>query len=235
MNLLTSRRLVWSALFLLIALNFFVGGMAYRYLGRIDASYTLLLNEGIPFLNNMQTATTQASRSYGLLVDLSEAGTPEEAAQLEADLVAVRAVSEQIFTSPLDEKAVPEELKAGYNEIRQMRKEGRGRVGAFLDLVHQRKLTEARAFLHHEIYPAHKAYLTKLDTFCDRYQDTFQALNRKLTDENARGRSLLFGLAAAPAVVLLALVVLAILGVVSVFALVVVPRFGSAHDNDPRN
>ena len=53
----------------LIGLNLAVGAAAYRYLGRIDADYSRLLGEGIPFLNSMQGATGLASRTYALKVD----------------------------------------------------------------------------------------------------------------------------------------------------------------------
>src|SRR5262245_20224275 len=100
----------------LIGLTLAVGAAAYRYLGRIDADYPRLLSEGIPFLNSMQGATGLASRSYALMVDREQATNPAEAAQIEAEMDRVRAQSDQIFASPLNERAIPPELKPAFEE-----------------------------------------------------------------------------------------------------------------------
>jgi hypothetical protein len=211
----------------MIVLNLVVGAMAYHYLGEVDANYTRLLNEGIPFLNSMQSVTAQASRSYTLLVDLSQAEKPEDIARLENDLKAVREVSGDIFASPLNAVAVPPKLKSAYQDLIATRKSGRDRTQHFLELVRAHQLTEARAFLHNDVYAGQKAYLAKLDRFCDDYQETFAALNRQLIDKNSASRSLLFGLAAIPAALLFAAIGLFVVGVSVLLIVALNPSFRS--------
>lgn len=206
-----------------IVLNLVVGVLAYRYLGEISATYTRLLNQGIPFLNNMQTVTAHASRSYGILIDLSEAQAPAEISHLEEELQSIRKASEEIFASPLNDQAIPEKLRPEFANILQLRKEGRARADHFLVLVHGGQSAKARTALRQEVYPLQKAYLTKLDRFCDAYQETFASLNQQLTAENNQSRSLLFGLAAFPAVLLTAVLGLALAGLIMVLAV----AFGS--------
>jgi hypothetical protein len=201
-----------------IVLNLAVGVLAYRYLGNIGATYTRLLGQGIPFLNNMQTVTAQVSRSYGVLIDLSETQTPEDVARLDAEFQSIRKVSAEIFASPLNDLAVPEKLKPEFAAIVEMRKDGKARTDHFLELVHRGQLPEARLVLHREIYPIQKAYLTKLDHFCDEYQATFAGLNQQLVSANNQSRSVLFGLAAFPAVLLAAIAALSLVGLIMVLA-----------------
>ena len=136
----------------LIGLNLAVGAAAYRYLGRIDADYSRLLGEGIPFLNSMQGATGLASRTYALKVDREQAATPAEAARIEAEMDHVRQMSDQIFASPLNERAVPAELKPAYEEIRKFREGGRDRRAQYLALLNAGKTAEASTYLRDDIY-----------------------------------------------------------------------------------
>lgn len=218
-------RLLWSAFILLITLNLVVGGLAYRYLGQIDENYSRLLDQGIPFLNSMQTATVQSSRAYAVLIDLTQAQTPAEVATLEAELPKIREVSDRIFGSPLNEKAVPAELKPVFNEIRALRDQNRARLEHFVDLIHAARMAEASLYLRTEIYPAQQTYLTKLDAFCDRYQESFATLNQKLTAENAQSRTFIVGLSAVPLAIALGMLALALLLVL--LLMVLLRRTGS--------
>jgi hypothetical protein len=211
----------------MIILNLAVGALAYHYLGEVDANYTRLLNEGIPFLNSMQSVTAQASRAYTVLVDLSQAEKPDDIARLEDDLKAVRKVSDDIFASERNAVAVPPKLKPAYEDLIAMRKSGRDRTQHFLELVRAHQLSEARVFLRNDVYAGQKAYLTKLDHFCDDYQETFAALNRQLIDQNSLSRSLLFGLAAVPAALLFAAIALLVAGVSVLLIVALRPSFRS--------
>lgn len=223
-------RLIWSVVALLITLNLVVGALAYRYLGRVDENYSKLLNEGIPFLNAMQTATAQASRGYAVLIDLTQAQTPAEVAALEAELAKIREVSDRIFGSSLNEKAVPVELKPAYEDIRALRIENRARREHFTDLIHAGRSADAAAYLRTEIYPAQKTYLTKLDTFCDRYQETFAALNRQLTAENAQSRTLLVGLSTLPVTLAMFSIIAVVLVVLLLAVWIVFPGSSATRD-----
>jgi tetrahydromethanopterin S-methyltransferase subunit F len=200
-----------------------VDGLAYRYLGRVDKNYSRLLNEGIPFLNAMQSATAQSSRAYAVIIDLTQTQTPAEVAALEAELAKIREVADRIFGSPLYEKAVPAELKPAYEEIRAMRNDNRVRREHFMDFINAGRRADATTVLRTEISPAQKTYISKLDAFCDRYQDTFAALNQKLSDDNFRNRSLLFGLSAAPVAILLGMLIAGIAMILATLVLIV-PR-----------
>lgn len=198
-----------AVLLALIALNLGIGAAAYRYLGRIDADYTRLLNEGIPFLNSMQSVTALASRSYALMVDREQARTPEQAAQIEAEMERVRAESDRIFADPVNERAIPPELKPAFAEIRQFREGGRERRAKYLALLNAGKTAAASDFLRDDIYAAHRAYLGKLDVFCDAYQEQFARLNRQLNAANDQSRTFLFGLSAVPLAIITGGIVLA--------------------------
>lgn len=223
----TWRRLSLGLVMGMIILNLGVGALAYHYLEQVDASYSRLLNEGIPFLNSMQSATAQSSRAYTVLVDLSQAESTEEIARLENDLKDVRKVSDDIFASPLNEVAVPARLKPSYLALIATRKDGRALTEHFLELVRAHQLAEARAFLRNDVYAAHKAYLAKLDHFCDEYQETFATLNRELVNKNSLSRSLLFGLAAIPAMLLFSVIGLLVVGVSVLLVVALSPGFRS--------
>jgi hypothetical protein len=202
----------------LIALNLAVGAVAYRYLGRIDADYTRLLNEGIPFLNSMQSATALSSRSYALMVDREQARTPAQAAQIEAEMEQVRAASDRIFADRLIDRAVPPALKPAFEEIRKFREDGRERRTKYLALLHDGLTSEASDFLRDDIYEAHRAYLSKLDVFCDAYEEQFARLNRQLNEANNQSRNFLFGLSAVPLAIIAGGIVLVVLFFLILFA-----------------
>ena len=131
----------------LIGLNLAVGAAAYRYLGRIDADYSRLLGEGIPFLNSMQGATGLASRTYALKVDREQAATPAEAARIEAEMDHVRQMSDQIFASPLNDRAIPSGLKPAFEAIKEFRVSTRELRQRHLALLREGRSAEASAFL----------------------------------------------------------------------------------------
>jgi hypothetical protein len=207
-----------AVLLALIALNLGVGAVAYRYLGRIDADYTRLLSEGIPFLNNMQTATGLSSRTYALMVDREQAATPAEAAAIEAQLDQLRVESDRIFASPLNERAIPSELQSAFEEIRKFRETARERRTKYLGLLRDGRNAEASDFLREDIYETHRVYLGKLDAFCDAYQEQFARLNRELNDAHNQSRTFLFGLSAAPVAIIGTAVLLALTFFLVLFA-----------------
>jgi hypothetical protein len=186
----------------LIALNLAVGAAAYRYLGRIDADYSRLLGEGIPFLNNMQSVTALSSRTYALMVDRAQARSPEQAARIEAELDRVRAEADACFASPLNDRAIPADLRPAFDDIRRFREGGRERRTKYLTLLRDGHTAEASDYLRDDIYAAHRAFLSKLDVFCDAYQERFARLNQELNDANQQSRNFLFGLSALPVAII---------------------------------
>lgn len=202
----------------LIALNLAVGAAAYRYLGRIDADYSRLLAEGIPFLNSMQGATGLASRSYALMVDREQAASPDESARIEAEMERVRQQSDLIFSSPHNDRAIPPGLQPAFAAIKEFRVGTRELRERYLALLREGRAAEASAFLREDIYAAHRAYLTKLDAFCDAYQEQFARLNQELNDANQQSRAFLFGLSALPIAIIAGGLILILGFVIVLFA-----------------
>jgi hypothetical protein len=217
-----ASRMVRLTLLLLLGLNLGVFAVSYRFVTQVEANYSRLLEEGIPLLNHMQTATVQTSQAYALLVDLSRAGDEQETDRLLAELDTLRKVADAIFQSPEVERTLPPAMVPAFGEIRQTRQRGKITTETYLALARQRD-PSAAAFLSREIHPIYRAYIKQLDTFCNEYETSFMATYRQMAGQNARHRSIFLGLSAAPLALLGGIAISALLAIIVCLTLATLP------------
>lgn len=192
------RRLVLTTFIVLMALNFIVGGMGYYYLGQVDQNYSKLLNQGVPVLNNMQSATAEATRSYALAVDLLQSQTAEERVRTASEIKAHLGVADRIYASTALVEAVPKDLRPEFTVLLASRQAWRKGATDYLQQIETGDVDSARQKLHSQVYPALRDYINKLDGFCDSFQATSEQQHRLLMRSNDEHRSLLIRFAAVP-------------------------------------
>ena len=142
----------------LIALNLTVGVIAYRNLAVIDRDYTRILEQLIPFQDNMRTVSLQATRT--LAYTMLYANEKVHEAGREIAIKQTGEVSDKIYKLMEKGPFPSEELKHGFEDVRAKRVLWRSHLATYLNFLHSGKDTDANTTLNERLYPALLNYLT---------------------------------------------------------------------------
>jgi adenylylsulfate kinase len=175
-------------------LNVIVGSLGYFYLDRVERNYAKVLTQGLPLLNDLQTATAEASRSYGSAIELAQASDPAGRSKAMREIQSHLSVGDQIFASHNLRWFTPDAIRPKFDGLVALRQEWKRRILGYVAAVENGQPASSNILLSQlqaDVYPSFRAYLSGLDRFCDDYQAESEKEFRALSRSNGDLRSLL--------------------------------------------
>jgi hypothetical protein len=212
-------KLLIGLFFSLVIFNLTVGILAQRHLAENDRNYSSILNQLIPFQDNMRTVSLQATRTLAYTMLYSNDKVHETGRALA--IKQAGEVSDKIYALMAKGPFPSAELEQGFNEVRAKRALWRSYLASYLDGLQQGNKSAADNVLNEQLYPALFSYLTGLESYCDSYQNAYLLVSNQLSQDIRKSQNLVFGLSLIPLLLLFVLPVFLVLFAIIVLLILI--------------
>ena len=216
----------------LLLTNMIVGVIAYRKLDALDAKYSGIIDQIIPFEDEMRTINVQTTRSkVAAMLFKTKLMHGEDSPDLKALIAQSETLGDNMYKTMSSCTFLTPELKQSFWQMREKRDNWRMNLKHYLELIEQNQREEAYSHLKEELYPSLTNYLIALDDFGDHYEEAYTLMNRRMMDEASQNKKIVFGISMVPLLLLLLIPLsLALLAGVIVAVMVLKPVHKSEED-----
>lgn len=192
-----SKKYRWI-IFLLVIFDFTTCAAGAYFLYKVDKDYALLIQDGVPLLNDMQTATWQSSRIHTFILAMTDAESAADQASLDGKIREAAGVNRQIFAWAGSRRFLSPDLRDHWLRVVADREQWRSAGREVLQLAKAGRLTEARAMIFTTADTAYETYQREVDSFCDHYMEVNLSNHSLILRRAKHRRILLYAFAALP-------------------------------------